>query len=146
MNTRYTCVACGDTGTASDGGPCGPCAKKGREPLRDAVVSGLRAIFEEAKRLGKPGPDLLEMQAFLTWACEPRVQYAAGYRDRCSNAVGVFAGPTPDRQYIFEVVPGEARPAYIIELTRPKCWGGKVRHRPIAKWKDGTWRLKKRRP
>lgn len=140
------CVACGDTGRNSQGGPCGPCQRRGRQPLRDTLLAGIGRLWDEYDGPG-PGPGVEECLAFVRWAYRPRIMYAAGRKARGSAEVGMFAGPCDTIDAILEVAPKpEEEPAYIIKLTRPLLYGDVPTHEPVAKWVDGQWRKRKQKP
>lgn len=138
----YECIACGDTGRNSKGGPCHPCRANGRQPLRDVIVEGIDKLFAKFEIV----PPRSEVMKLIEWAYLPRYVYATGFRD-ADGGMGMFEGPTPDLGKLLDKEPPEdplRRTAYIVEFTRSKHWGEEDTHKPVARWADGRWQRKRR--
>lgn len=140
MSSDYQCEACGSTGINSRGGACVPCQKNGRQLLRNAVISATKVVFAKALEAGRL-PDPCELRSAIDWAYQPRVMFAAGYRDP-DGSMAMFAGPTPRRENItYDISPDEndPRPAFIVELIKADVYREEPTVRPNMKWKDGFW-------
>lgn len=91
-NYELKCKACEDTGLNSKGGLCHPCLAHNRQTLRDAVLRAVKACFDNLWDQGMI-PGCADVEAVVRWAFEPRVTYAAGFRDRHGDDMRMFAGP-----------------------------------------------------
>lgn len=140
MSSDFRCVACGDTGINSRGGPCVPCQTNGRQLLRAATIQAIKTVFARCAAANRL-PDPCELRSAIEWAYQPRITYAAGYRNQ-DGSMAMFAGPTPKRENItYDIVPdeGDPRPAYIVEFTKGAGYGDEPTIRPNMRWKDGYW-------
>lgn len=146
-----TCIACGGTGINSKGGPCAPCVRNDRWPVRDAVKAAIDAVFSEAagqRRVPTMNEVLATVRSTMSQRvvspAKPSVVYGAGFRDE-EGSMGMFDGPFPDMAPLLKKAPPGPGPgpAYIVKLT--KLPNGEIETEPMARWRDGAWQLKKKK-
>jgi hypothetical protein len=91
-------------------------------------------------------PDIKEIAKAVKWAYEPRVMYAAGFRDESGPGMGMFAGPCKNLEDVLAEEPPEhpyARKAFIMKLTRTGTYRDGPIMEPVARWHKGKWQRKK---
>ena len=142
-NSGVQCVACQDTGRNSKGGLCSPCLHKGRQPLRNAVVGAITAVFVRYEAMGGL-PTAEELHKAISWACQPRVTYAAGWRDKDGD-MGMFEGPDPSLDAILhgstpQDMPGKT--AFIVRFVKTTYYEEPIVE-PVARWHNGHWQRRK---
>jgi hypothetical protein len=136
-----TCIACGDTGRNSKGNECLPCLRKERQPLKDRILAVVEDVFDEWH-----APETEEIIEAVQWACKPRVAYVVAFKK--GDDIGVVAGPNSSIDSMLCIKP-EADPrnrtAYIIEMVQTNSRRDGFLHRPVARWHNSKWQLKKER-
>ena len=114
--TVYRCTPGGALGGPGDPWRVVPCMPDGTRPSVDSVAQWRRYRGTTA------------------------TMYAAGYRDS-RGGMAMFAGPTPNLEWLMGFEPEEDRKAYIVALAEVPG-GTEPTLEPVARWHGGRWQRK----